>query len=123
MLLRGHSRRPLALRRRSSAVVREVSSGLKRHERLCQRCKGYKKTAGSKATPTTFICADCVVEQLAATRYLTRTFWSPCKRYLVTVHVVGGNIETVQDDSGREWKPASPQQEFIEATPGETAIT
>lgn len=36
--------------------------------------------------------------------YLTRTFWSPDKRYLVTAHFTHGDIVTLQDDNGREWE-------------------
>ena len=36
--------------------------------------------------------------------YLTRTFWSPDKRHLVTVHYTTGDIVTLQDDNGREWE-------------------
>jgi hypothetical protein len=37
--------------------------------------------------------------------YLTRTYWSPDRKHLVTAHVTNGEIVTLQDDNGKEWEP------------------
>lgn len=47
--------------------------------------------------------------------YYLRTFWSPERKYLVTVHVTVPrgqecNIIGFQDDDGVEWEPASEQK-------------
>lgn len=89
-----------------------MSKGLSSHARRRSSCQAYKGTAGSRATPGSFVCCECVVEETRKNQYLTRTFWSPDHRYLVTVHVVGGQIETLQDDNGREWQAAGEQQDI-----------
>lgn len=43
--------------------------------------------------------------------YLVRAFWSPDRRYLVTVHVTAEGIIALQDDNGLEWEPSGPQQD------------
>lgn len=57
--------------------------------------------------------------------YYVRTFWSPDKHYLVTVHVTvppGGdcNIIGFQDDDGKEWEPASEQQDMTKPSKSTT---
>lgn len=42
--------------------------------------------------------------------YYVQTFWSPDRRYLVSAHATLDGIVTLQDDNGREWVAASPQQ-------------
>jgi hypothetical protein len=62
-------------------------------------------------------CPRYVAETPAKPPYWVRTFWSPDKKYLVTVHVTGGkavNIIGFQDDDGDEWEPASDQQNMEE---------
>lgn len=54
--------------------------------------------------------------QPPAAPYLVRTFWSPDRKHLATVHVTEGGIVALQDDSGLEWEPSGPQQDVAAET-------
>jgi hypothetical protein len=71
-------------------------------------CEGYVNDNG---------LARPKAETPAKPSYWVRTFWSPDKKHLVTVHVTSGeavNIIGFQDDNGDEWEPASDQQNMEE---------
>lgn len=48
---------------------------------------------------------DAKVPAQTAAHVLTRTFWSPCRKYILTV-TVGDEISAF-DDNGKSWEPTS----------------
>lgn len=56
-------------------------------------------------------------------KYLVRTFWSPDRRYLVTVHVTDEGIMALQDDNGTEWQAAGEQQNMAASASVEPKAT
>jgi hypothetical protein len=49
--------------------------------------------------------------------YWIRSFWSPCRKYIATVHAYGAGDLVVQDDDGREWESTGPVENVTAQTP------
>lgn len=49
--------------------------------------------------------------------YFVRSYWSPSRQYLISVHAMPDGVISVQDDNGREWEPAGPQENMTAQSP------